>query len=517
MKPSKNAKIRLRNLVDDWNYGAIIIYLSTKISIFLYRLLSFENKDGWRKTTEVHHRNDEAKYIGSLHNLAINDKDSANVKDARKIIINKLFDVFKDEPDLHYALKWKTHACIRVPHDIMDLMEVIYNPSGKINELKFYPDQVKASAFLLNDNSVHVLLDRIKVAYNETYLVQDKKRSLLLFRKLNKYLDKNGGKYPKAELSKIINRMLSATWINFNEESGQGDHRMAPYFFTNQKNAGFGLLNIHCRYSVSGWLDIWMQFSHIGIDGRAASKLQRKIYNAFGTFDPDLDFPKDFMFRENGYTFKYPDRNVFHGCSFVDFGPLLQLKEKLTEKTGSVLPVSILIWALAKHQLFKGVKFNMPVDIPAQDSKERTVGFVFVKPEKYFTGNGEEKSFQEFNSSINEQIKGIRKRQNENYFFLQTAVMTPDAILASLPLYMSSGLYAFTGHTCVTFMENIEYAIPSLSDNINSIIAISLMQKNDNTMACVSVRTRSDIAKEMLSAVAEVTKHINEFVKIDIP
>lgn len=27
-------------------------------------------------------------------------------------------------------------------------------------------------------------------------------------------------------------------------------------------------------------MDLWIQFSHIGIDGRAAAKLQSKVYNA---------------------------------------------------------------------------------------------------------------------------------------------------------------------------------------------------------------------------------------------
>jgi len=194
----------------------------------------------------------------------------------------------------------------------------------------------------------------------------------------------------------------------------------------------------------------------------------------------------------------------------------MELKGRLDEMVGNVLPVSLLLWALARHKLFKGVKFNIPVDIPAQGSRERTVGFVFIKPEKYFDGGKEDESFREYITSINEQIKGIRKRQNENYFFLQTAVMTPHAILASMIGYMSSGLYAFTGETCITFMDNIEYAIPSLSDNIRSIIAISLMQGNNNTTACVSIRAKSDIAEAMLMAVAEAAGNINDYVRIDV-
>jgi len=227
-------------------------------------------------------------------------------------------------------------------------------------------------------------------------------------------------------------------------------------------------------------------------------------------------FPADFMFKDKYHLYKYPDRNVFHGCSFVDFGPLLQLRDKLDEKIGNILPVSLLVWALAKYPLFKGAKFNIPVDIPAQDLKERSVGFVFTKPEKYFKVGKEDESFREYIISFNEQIKGIRRRQNENYYFMQTAVMTPHVILASMIKYMSSGLYAFTGETCVTIMDNLEYAIPSLSDNVESVIAISLIQKNDNTIASVSIRSKSDIAKELLMAVTEVVDGINDFVKIDI-
>lgn len=72
METSKNNKIRLSNLVEDWNFSAFILFVSTKLVLFFYKILPDKGKNGWRKTTEVHHRNDEAKYIGSLHNLAVN-------------------------------------------------------------------------------------------------------------------------------------------------------------------------------------------------------------------------------------------------------------------------------------------------------------------------------------------------------------------------------------------------------------------------------------------------------------
>jgi hypothetical protein len=517
MKPSEKSRIRISKLVEDWNISASFLFISTKLVLFFYRIFGHENKDGWRKTTEVHHRNDEAKYIGCLHNLAIDPQQADSKEHVKTYIINTLGKAYRDAADVHFALKWKKHACSRVVHDFADFMEVSFHSSGKIDSLSFFPDQSKPKPSFVDDNSTRILLNYLKDAYNKTYLIEDKKRSIKLYLELKKTVNMLRHQYSKKETMPYFDRMIRASWINFGLADIDGEDRKAPHFFTHQKHAGFGLLNIHCKYSAEHtWLDIWMQFSHIGIDGRAAAKFQWKIYQAFGSFDTEISFPKDFIFNKKHFLYKYPDRDVFHGCSFIDLEPLMKLKQKLHDKTGNILPVTLLIWALARHRIFKDVKFNFPVDIPAHDSKDRTVGFVFIKPEKFQKNDDTGQSFMDFADSINEQIKGVRRRQNENYVFMQSAVVASHSMLESMLKYMSSGLYAFTGDTCITYIENIEYAIPSLSDNINSIIAISLIPKNENTIACVSVRSKTDRVKEILIALNEVVENIEHIANINI-
>jgi hypothetical protein len=515
MENSKHAGIRIRNLVDDWNPSAIILFVSIRLLCFLYRLLPGRKQDGWRKTTEVHHRNDEAKFIGSMHNLALAPEHHLTDDQARAFIISRLYDVFTMENSLHYALRWKKHACYRIPYDFVDIMEVIFDPELGITSMAFHPDQSKEDPCPADGPERNIIAEGVMRAYNKTRLMADKRRSIELFRLLDVYIDKNTDRKNAGQWRKYAERMLSAAWVHLNQPDSQPGSRIGPHFFHNQKHSGFGLLNIHSSYSCdAGWLDLWMQFSHIGIDGRAASKLQRNIINAFGVADPNMNFPADFMSGEKQFIDQTPGRKFFQGCGFVDLGSVMQYRQQLNDRFGNVLPVSLLIWALARHQLFKEIKFNMPVDLPAEGYMERTVGFVFIKPEKYFKKGNTEASFREYISSIDNQIGGLRRRKNENYYFLQTAVMTPHIVLESMLKYMSAGLYSFTGEMCVTFMDNLEYAIPSLSDNINTIIAISMVTKNNNSITCVSVRSKTDNVKEMLNAVQDVAGKIHDYAGI---
>jgi len=516
MKTLKNKRICLKNLVDDWNFSAFILYVSLKLLIFIYRILPNFQKDGWRKTTTVHHRNDEAKYIGSLHNLALQSASALSKNEARKLIIEKLQSVFIIVTDLHYALRWKTNACIRIPYHFSDIIEVSYDTAGTINSLIFHPDIRQPFASSVDDDHKEMLLEEIQKAYNETYLMQDKKRSLQLYRLLHKRIIKRKTRISKNELKSCLERMLSATWISFNEEEADAESRMIPHLFTYRKHAGFGLLNIHCQHSIQfTWMDIWMQFSHIGIDGRAAAKLQGKISSAFGLYDPEMNFPRDFQFHDKFFIYKYPDRNVYHGCSFIDFSTIISVSNMLHEKCGKVLPVALLIWLLAKHPFFENLKFNIPVDIPASDRSERTVGFVFIKPEVFDRKYPKDEAFARFSHSFNEQVKGIRNRQIENYYLMQTSTMVPHKVIDLMLKFLSAGLFAFTGTTCVTLMEGIEYAIPSLSDNVNTIIAISLITKDNNKTACVSVRANTDIAEQILTAIHEVVNNKSQISHID--
>jgi hypothetical protein len=517
MTPSENKRVRISKLVEDWNVSARLLFMSTKLVLFFYRIFGYDHKDGWRRTTEVHHRNDEAKYIGSLHNLAIDPQQADSDKHARNFIIETLGRTYRNIPDIQYALKWEKHACKRVTHEFADLMEVSYHTSGKIESLSFFPDHSRPTTYLDSSETAQILKSALKEAYNQNHLLPDKKRSIRLYKELKRTISMMDIDYTKSETMFYLDRMINASWISFSMVDADGEERKTPNFFTNRKNAGFGILNTHCKYSPERkWFDIWIQFSHIGIDGRAAAKFQWKILQAFGSFDIKISFPKDFILKEKHHLYKYPDRDVFHGCSFIDLQPMMQLKQKLYDRIGNILPVTLLTWALASHQFFKNIKFNIPVDIPAHGNMERTVGFVFVKPKKFQNNDSGFDSFKNYVRDFNEQIKGIRKRQNENYIFMQSAVMASHKMLELMLKYMSTGLYAFTGDTCITFMENVEYAIPSLSDNINSIIAISLIPKNDNTIACVSIRSKTDTVKEMLVALDEVVGNIDRMANINI-
>ena len=97
-----------------------------------------------------------------------------------------------------------------------------------------------------------------------------------------------------------------------------------------------------------------------------------------------------------------------------------------------------------------------------------------------------------------------RTRSGENYYFLESALMVPHWMLILMLKFMRSALYSLTGSVCVTIIDGIEYGIPSLSDNIDSIITVTLPVGANELSGCVSVRSSSDNIKQIFDGVKKV-------------
>ena len=501
-------------LVESWNPGTFFLFINIRFLIFLYRLFPRHHSDGWRKTTEAHHRTEQSKYIGSLFNMAVKNPSIKDQKSFAGNLIRILYGVFNETAESHFSLIWKRFAVKRVENNYSDFAHVSYSGDGDLEELEFYPGETYPIS-LAQQQALKEIIPIILDSFNTTKELPDKKRPLILRKKIIQKITVNIIGHYHHEYKELADRILGATWISFGEVSSNMLERNQPHWFFNQKNSGYGIFNIHCRHSSEyNWVDFWFQISHVGMDGRAAAKLQGRIRKKMGIFNPSLRFPGDFPVPENFTRFDLPGRNVYSGCGFIDFTAFTDENKRLSSEYGKLLPVALLIWNLAVHPLFRGKKFNVPVDVPGNAHHDRTVGFVFIKPQYYTDNFAGEEAFRKYLLDFNEQVTKVRTRKGDNYLFLESSLMVPHWMLILMLRYMRLALYSLTGSICVTIMEGIEYGIPSLSDNIDAIISISLPVGAEEISACVSVRSVSDNIKPIFDAVKIVAENPCDLINL---
>lgn len=431
------------------------LYTCVRLLMFLYRQKSNHFSDGWRKTTEVHHRTEQSKYIGSILNLAVCPEDSENERSFFDRVIAHLREVFKETPDTHFSLSWSRFAVKRVVNNFIDFTRISFLKNGAISNMIFYP----GTDFPLppaQESNLQEIIIIIQDSYNLTKDLPDKRRPLALWKMVLDKIAGNSSKNKNPEIIHLAQRILGSTWINFLDVGADQGLRKQPHWFYNQKNSGFGIINIHCRYgSEFNWTDLWLQISHTGMDGRAGAKLQSRIKRKMGIFNEAMKFPRDFSVPGEFAYFRVPGQNVFTGSGFTDFTDVIRETSALAPEYGKILPIAILIWGLATRPPFRGKKFNIPVDVPANETHDRTVGFVFTKP-KYFMDHfpGKE-AFRKYLDDFNEQVIGARYRSALNYYFLESSLMVPHWILILMLKFMKPSLHALTGSVCVTIIEGL--------------------------------------------------------------
>ena len=182
-------------LVESWNPGTFFLFINIRFLIFLYRLFPRHHSDGWRKTTEAHHRTEQSKYIGSLFNMAVKNP---SIKD------QKSFE-----------------------NNYSDFAHVSYSGDGDLEELEFYPGETYPIS-LAQQQALKEIIPIILDSFNTTKELPDKKRPLILRKKIIQKITVNIIGHYHHEYKELADRILGATWISFGEVSSGSLTRRIP-------------------------------------------------------------------------------------------------------------------------------------------------------------------------------------------------------------------------------------------------------------------------------------------------
>ena len=86
---------------------------------------------------------------------------------------------------------------------------------------------------------------------------------------------------------------------------------------------------------------------------------------------------------------------------------------------------------MAQYKEFEDFKFAIPVDLRATAGRDRTLGFIFIRPGTYFDKQRPDRGFFVFQQEFNRQLFATRKRRSESYELLESYAAAPSALYAA--------------------------------------------------------------------------------------
>ena len=499
---AREARIRLKHLFDRITPGSLVLYPILAVLFFVYRIIP-KKSDGWRKSTAVFHRKIPSRYIGCIKNLYL----PAPVGGGENfdLIVEKLHHVFSNFKTTHHAVNWKRWFAPRMMWEFVDFLKV--ELSDQLVRLKFFPDK-NFPINELQDPLIAYFESQIAVMLPDINSIPPGNWSFKLEKKLVKMAGDRFREMDPETIELILKRIVSSTWIT---ESGSKEEESVPHSFEKLISPGFG--NFYCKLVIRAKeFDLWMQINHISLDGRGAQESMKRIVKSFGQgISPPGDINKisDPIRTREVEIFK---QRFDEGITTVDLTVFLDTLAQYESRFGRINPVALMAWCVSLHPAFSNTKFNIPVDIPMTRTKERTVGFVFIRPGYFHKKYEFPISFEKYLSFFNTQFEQVRKRQGANFIFVESASVIHPVILNLFFKIFPNSLEELIGGTCLTLMKGIDTALPPLSDNISSGIIFSFSTDPTIKISNIGVRSFNLDSPQYLSHLGELFSDLDHYL-----
>lgn len=531
-------KLGMDKYTDKLNLGTWSYFFTVRFLQYLIKVGLRPSEDGWRKVTQCYLRTEHSKFALAVFGLNfmsdLKPSDATSLTAAKRHALTRLMEFLRQEPRTHYQLTWKPFSVEKEVKKSIDFVHAEFEDSGALKDI--------APSLDLNDENgsdIEIpselrseLLQGIITIYNKTRNLGDKFRPLILKRELRRWLLRqsrlNPGIVENQKVHIFIDRILSADFIQFerlkSSDKGQNSGRFQVPTFIRCKHPGFGLMNIVCRFDAElKEVDLWFQFNHIPIDGVPAQEVLNDLKKAWNQ-NKTITFPGNEY--DKGMTpvlcsTREGKKGVYHVNRFVDFKPFLTLRRELNRRCagqlkGAITTAALLIWKMAQYREFEDIKFTVPVDLRATVDRERTLGFVFIRPAVYLDRNKPDRGFFDFQHEFNRQLRGVRKRQSEGYDYLECLALAPPWMYSATAKLMGPALRDFGGTVGITIIKKADFFIAPYSDvHRDGFIAFSsysLPSEKGGRVGLVSIKGPKEKIQRYLEIIDEI---INYSVKDD--
>ena len=506
-----------------------------RISECIKHLKLKPKEDGWRTAAQVYLRTEHTKFILAAFRLDLwSDfpaKENVSVGIAKKHLIKRLALFLLDYPITHRQLSWGKFSTKHEKKDPIDIVCAVFKADGTLDSIEPYLDQSHGSFRSISEDYMN-LLDRTMVnKYNELNNFKDEYRPRGLKKDLLKWL-KSHPPVPKnrsKDASRYLKRILNSTFIHFEILTANDTHNDVSRFkypdFIKRKHPGFGILNICCR--LTGDLkeaDLWFQIAHVSIDGVPMQEILNSLKARWKTCGelilPSMSYKKNPIIPELCSTTSGPS-GKYHAEKLVDFRPLLKIREELNQKyadklSSPITVISMLGWGLGQHYIFSKRRFLFPVDLAKSDNRERTLGFVSIRPSKYIDNPGLVDSFLEYQLAFNRKLSRAHARINGIYKLFEIFALLPAPVYWFMQRFMIKLFSNVLGSIVITTIKDADFFVAPSSDVIlEGFIAFgnfSIPTKDGKIAGIVSVKTTKDNVGLYLNAIEEIAGDFGKYL-----
>jgi len=527
-------RLRMRNLVDRWSLGTLVIILFIKMLQFLKRLGFSAEENGWRKATGIFLRTEHSKFILASFRLTYQPTDAVveNPVQAKAVLVERLAEFLRYNPACHWTLEWGVFRVWPKKVFYTDITEAEYDHEGVMQRITPHLDSARRTFSLLRKTDVDMALNKIIESYNETRNAPERTRAWVLEKRLKRWVRKlkglsSGG---RQEIRELVERVLNGTFIQFevlgDDPSRLASLRLATPNMKNRRHPGSGLLNIVCRFSHDlKEADLWFQHHHVPVDGMPMQEMLERLKTEWGAAGEIL-YPAKESKAAMPEVFYFGQR-LFRARIYVDFERFGKVRKYLNDRYyaemgGPATVSSMLIWGLAQYEYFKDSKFLFPVDtsLIMDYPQERNISMIFIRPSKFFNVSDPLDGFLKYQREFNQRLFATRIGKSESYELLELYAMIHPLFYYIARYIMPKATSELLGTVGLTILRNAEMFVSPLTDlQSRGFVAIgNLMMPTEDgkTSGAVSICGSREQVRAYINAFYLLAEKYPEMLKIQL-
>ncbi len=501
----------------------------------LTRLWKRPKEDGWRTAAQSYLRTEHSKFILAAFRLDlwsdIPRRKEISYVIAKRHLIERLALFLIDYPVTHRKLRWGKFSTRGERKEFIDIVCAEFNENGMLDKIEPYLDRSRNTFKSIDEGYRRRLNETIINTYNRLNNVKDEYRPGHLRKALAKWVreDPSISKKATEEAAYYLERVLNSAFIHFEILPAGDAHGDAVRFrypdLIKRKHPGLGVLNICCRLTADlKEADLWFQISHISIDGVPMQEILNSLKTRWKTCGdlilPPVSHKKKDIVPELCSTKSGPS-GKYHADQLIDFRPLLKIREDLNKRyaaklSSPVTVISMLGWGLAHHHIFSQRRFLFPIDLPGVKNKDRTLGFVSIRPSLYIDNPILKDSFLEYQLKFNRKLYRTQARISGIYKLFEIFALLPSPVYWFMQKFMKILFSEVVGSVVITTIKDADFFIAPSSDVIiDGFIAFgnfSIPTKDGKAAGTVSVKAVKDKVSQYLGAVEEVAGDFGKYL-----
>ncbi len=512
-------KHRIRDMVDQWCPGVLVIMALVKTFQLLGKMGVHGKEDGWRKATRAFMYAEHTKFIIGTFSLDIwsdtRIPERCSPEDASGHIAERLYVFLSGEEAAHEKVCLNGKDQVRARKDQIDITIAEYSGEGDLVRIDPRIDPCDDSFENINRKGVEKTIVR---AFNSTRKQGDRKRPASLMKKLRTTLGE--GEMDYAE------RVVTSIFLQFEVKHNDGPDRFDEPDFRTRLHPGLGLMNILCilRDGLKE-ADMWFHINHIPIDGVPALEILERQRKQWGV-RTEIVYPRI------GTGIRFPlhlistgKRRVYRAGSLLDFSRLRDIRNILNNRLGEriggdIPPIALLGWCMEHHDAFRGRKLHIPVDLPRIKGRERTLGFVFVRPSRFFQKDDPEAAFVDFIRYFNDTTSRARERDHVNQCFMDAVALSPIFIFHLTRSLIPGALEEYLGSMGLSVVKTSYVGAGVMPDNSRGGYVVlnnyTVPDGDGGVAGYISVAGLKEQVERNSKALAEILQDVDSFMQFKV-